>query len=113
MANEAPGLTPGTLVRYWPDYSAPGRKAYPNYQIVCAQCAPAECKRTRGDLVEFKKSSGEIEPLAYLHVWERTPAREGKAHNRTGPKQADVVIFAETHREELTALRDQLRDGLG
>jgi len=101
------GLTDDTDIVYQP-YSTPTGKAYPNYTFYCAQCKPMHCARTRGDLPKFKSTSGEIEPIAFLHVWEQVQVPPGKKHNRVNPDPCDVTVFAETHRDELTALYNEL-----
>ena len=104
------GLTPGTEITY-KDYQTPGGKSYPNYSITCTRCPPGECPgRTRGDLPQFKAMSGDIEPLAYLHMWEAMVVPSGKRHNKQNPKSAAVASFAEENRDALTALRRELHD---
>ena len=103
-----PGLTPGTEITFQ-DYTVPGGSNYPNFIMTCAQCAPIACKRTHGDLDKFRATCGEIEPLAWLHCWERLPLRPGKKHNLMTPPHSDVVVYAEAHRDDLTRLYRDLR----
>jgi len=101
------GLTDLTEITFT-DYSTPGGKSYPNYYMTCARCLPAECGRTRGDLPAFRAQSGDIEPLAFLHIWETLDTPPGKKHSRVQPKSKDVLAFAEEHRDELTAMWREL-----
>ena len=107
-SRECAGLTEGTSI-IWQDYTTPAGQSYPNFTMRCAQCLPRACSRVHGDLDKFKRASGEVEPLAWLHVWERMAQQEGKNHNRINPKQGEVVIYAATHRDALEAMGKFLR----
>ena len=102
-----PGLTPGTEVT-WQDYTTPSGVKYPNYGITCTQCPEGCPGRNHGDLDKFKRACGDIEPLAWLHVWERMPVPRGTKHNKLTPKSADVAAYAEANRAQLTVLRREL-----
>jgi len=108
LSHTEPGLTPGTEIT-WTDYVTPAGKPYPNFFMTCVQCLPNVCGRTRGDIAAFTSMCGEVEPIAFLHEWEKLPQVPGKRHNRLNPASGDVVAFAETHKDALAALNSKLR----
>jgi len=100
----AAGLTDGTFIVYCDYRNRKTGKAYPNFVMYCSQCPGGACHRTRGDLDDHKTMAGDIEPLAFLHVWECMELNERK-HNLRKPRAEAVAQFAEEHRGELTELR--------
>ena len=103
---EAPGLTPGTIVS-WQSYITPAGRPYPNYKITCTH--HDDCGRTRGDLEQYKRQSGDIEPLAWLHCWECSEPPAGIKHSLSFPAKGDVPKYAEAHRAELEQLDGLLK----
>ena len=80
---------------------------YPNFQISCPRedHAHVDCMRTRGDIPKHRLMCGDVEVLAFLHVWTQVEVKPGKNHPMTFPKPKDVAAYAEAHRDELLALR--------
>ena len=79
--------------------------AYSEWKIKCNQPGhPTSCMKQRSISAAHTAQAGDIEPLAYVHTWLDTPAREGKTHAGTDPKNEDVVAFANAHGEALAPL---------
>ena len=85
------------------DYVAPaiGSRAYPNWRFKCPH--HDDCFRTLGLGGANIRVVGNLEPLAFLHVWVDTPPSD-KGHIKTNPKAADVRAFYNDHLAELQAL---------
>ena len=85
-------------------------KMYPNWIFKCPHTAAhgATCQRTMG-VVGRNTHAGELEPLAFLHVWRDTPPAEGKNHRTSPVPRAEVLRYLETHRRELQLLADSFK----
>jgi hypothetical protein len=87
----------------WCDYINNKGLREPNWIMQCKK--HPGCKKRRGCV--FSKNCGPIEPLAFLHVWHEIqwPTDPNKkTHAQECPATADVVRFAEEHRDELLAI---------
>ena len=94
----------GLRVRFDGTYATPDDTAFTaNYQIKCNQHA-GRCIKKRHVTAGSTAACGEIEVLAFLHVWAAGPVIPGKSHSNSPPDQAEVVAYAEDHREELEEL---------
>ena len=83
---------------------------YPNWIFRCPHTAAhgRACQKTRG-VVDRNMQAGELEPLAFLHVWRDTPPQEGNNHRTTPVPRPAVLDFLETHRAELQSLADSFK----
>ena len=93
----------GHRARFDPDYVTPGGVRFTsNWQIKCLNpLHPRRCFKKRHINADSTSRCGDIEPLAFLHVWAAGEGRDGKPHSRTDTAIEDVVAYAESHGEEL------------
>jgi len=95
----------GYRVRFDPDYVTPGGIRFSaNWQI---KCLNPHHRRRCAKKVHVSAGStsrcGDIEPLAFLHVWGEMPVDDNaeSPHSRQPPPEDAVVAYAAAHGEEL------------
>ena len=85
-----------------------GRRGYANWIFRCPH--HHGCQRTMGMGPRNTTPHGELQPLAYLHIWRDTPVDPAKRNHRTADippaRFHEVPTFLEEHRDELQALLD-------
>jgi len=87
-------------------------KLYCNWRFYCPYKGtpghPPGCMRTVG-VIPKNTRLGQLEPIAFLHVWRDTPPNIAKygSHRKTPPPPAKVKAFLETHYAELQELFHQ------
>lgn len=87
------------------EYFPVNRPSYANWMFQCPH--HHNCFRTMGLGPRNTSAHGELEPLAYLHVWRDVPPHPDKTHRNTDvPDRAAVTAFFEAHQPELQALAD-------
>ena len=84
------------------------KKEYANWIFKCPYVGPGHgfpsCERTMGLGPTNAARHGDIEPLAFLHVWRDTPPNLERGHRKTEVDAASVDTFVAEHRDELRAL---------
>ena len=78
-------------------------KFEPHWVMTCRACT-GSCDKRRGAIPSYEKEFGEIEPLAYLHIWHdiEWPTKDAiTTHAQEVPPKALVRTFAREHAEEL------------
>ena len=94
----------GAKVRNMKPYAAPsaGGKVMYNWQLKCPR--HDNCVKKRHIVPSSTARYGEEEPLSYLHAWIPYDPPEGGSHASVNPRDADVVAYAEAHRDALKAI---------
>ena len=95
----------GGWVYFDKEYTAPavGAARYSNWQFKCHH--HKDCQRTMGLGKANTRELGDLEPLAYLHVWRDVPPND-KGHVKTHPTPEQVSKFYHDHLPELQTLAD-------
>ena len=94
---------------FYQDYvPGDGGRRYANWIFRCPH--HEGCQKTMGMGPRNTTPHGELQPLAYLHIWRDTPIDPTKRNHRTTeipPERFhEVPTFLEDHRDELQALLD-------
>ena len=94
---------------WYEEYTAPfSTRTYGNWTFWCRlPGCPKDCRRTQGVIPRnMKLLSTDLEPLAFLHAWRRTPIDATLGHRKSPVADQAVKDFHENHLDELLAVRD-------
>lgn len=81
---------------------------YRNWIFSCPHHG-GSCQRTLGVVPRNTRHHGDLEPLAFLHVWRDVPPGP-QGHRKTNPKPEDVTAFFNAYQGELAELAAQWAD---
>ena len=85
----------------------PSRNAYSNWMFECPH--HDKCYRTMG-LGPRNTMRGDLEPLAFFHVWRDTPPDPILGHRKTPVDDAAVERFLNENRDALLLMKDHFVD---